>query len=100
MTRDDNNQPAVIIPRAVFWGLIVPLVSGLVAGSAYAAILSTTVATQGTNQVSFSLRLSAIESRVDANKDASTTKVDSINDRLTRMEAQLQFLVRTSEAKK
>lgn len=98
MTKDD--QPSVVIPRAVFWGLIVPLIAGTITASAYLAGLSMTVATQGTNQVAFNLRLSAIEGRVDANKDTSTAKVDSINDRLTRMEAQLQFLVKTSEGKK
>lgn len=99
MTKPDE-QPAVVIPRAVFWGLIVPLVGGICAGSAYMAGLSMTVANQGTNQVAMNLRVGALESRVDANKEASAAKVDSINDRLTRMEAQLSFLVKTSEAKK
>jgi hypothetical protein len=39
-----EDQPAVVIPRSVFWGLIVPLVGGICAGSAYMASLSMTVA--------------------------------------------------------
>lgn len=99
MTTHDE-QPSVVIPRAVFWGLIVPLVGGICAGSAYMAGLSMTVATQGTNQVAMNLRIGALENRVDTNKDSATAKSDSINDRLTRMEAQLSFLVKTSESKK
>jgi hypothetical protein len=103
MTRD--TEPAgITIPRTVFWGLIVPLIIGICSGSAYMAVLSMTVARQGAdqvaNQTAMNVRIAALESRVDGNKDASTTKVDSINDRLTRMEAQLSFLVKTSEAKK
>lgn len=100
MTKPDDEQPAVVIPRAVFWGLIVPLVGGICAGSAYMASLSMTVANQGTNAVTMNLRVGALESRVDGNKESAATKVDSINDRLTRMEAQLSFLVKTSEGKK
>jgi hypothetical protein len=46
------------------------------------------------------LRVSALEGRVDTNKESATAKSDSINDRLTRMEAQLSFLVKTSEGVK
>jgi hypothetical protein len=99
-----SRPPATTIPRTVFWGLIVPLIIGICSGSAYMAVLSMTVARQGAdqvaNQTAMNVRIAALESRVDGNKDASTTKVDSINDRLTRMEAQLSFLVKTSEAKK
>lgn len=95
-----DEQPAVIIPRAVFWGLIVPLVGGMCAGSAYMAVLSFTVANQGTNQVAINLRVGSLENKFETNKDASTATVGGINERLTRMEAQLSFLVKTSEAKK
>jgi hypothetical protein len=95
-----EREQAIVIPRAVFWGLIVPLITALCLGSAYMANLSTSVATLGSNLVATNARVTGVESRVDINKDASVSKTDSINDRLTRMEAQLGFLVKTSEAKK
>jgi hypothetical protein len=96
----EDDRSAVVIPRAVFWGLVVPLIFGMCSGSFYMAVLSTTLSTQGNTQTALAMRISALEGRVDSNKDTSTAKVDDINSRLTRMEAQLQFLVKTSEAKK
>lgn len=101
MTRQDAGEaPAIVIPRTVFWGLLVPMVTAICLGSGYMAVLSMTVANQGTNQADFSVRIRAIETKIDNNKDASNTTTGAINDRLTRMEAQLSFLVKTSEAKK
>lgn len=62
--------------------------------------LSMTVANQGTNQVALAARISAVETKVEANKEAGAVKTDGINDRLTRMEAQLSFLVTTSKGQK
>lgn len=98
MNRPDDA--AIVIPRTVFWGLIVPLITALCLGSAYMANLSTSVATLGTTLVATNARVTGVESRVDVNKDASASREAAINDRLTRMEAQLGFLVKTSEAKK
>lgn len=98
MTRPDDA--AIVIPRTVFWGLIVPLVTALCLGSAYMANLSTSVAALGTALAAINARVSGVESRVDVNKDANASSQAAINDRLTRMEAQLGFLVKTSEAKK
>lgn len=99
-SKGEDDRTAVVIPRTVFWGLVVPLIGGMCSGSFYMAVMSTTLASQGSTQTTLTLRISALESRVEANKDTSTAKVDDINSRLTRMEAQLQFLVKTSEAKK
>lgn len=96
MTRDDDS-PAVVIPRAVFWGLILPLIGGICGGSWYAAQLSVTVANQGTNQATMTLHIAALESKVDANKDLESAKAGDVSNRLARMEAQLSFLVKTSE---
>lgn len=93
MTTPDEQSSAVTIPRAVFWGLILPLIAGICGGSWYMAALSMTVSSQGT-------RLSQVEARTETNKDASVTTTAVINDRLTRMEAQLSFLVKTSEGTK
>lgn len=94
MTADPRHDSAIIaIPRPVFWGLLVPMLFAICGGSWYMAILSLTVANQGS-------RLTVVEGKTETNKDASTLKTDAINDRLIRMEAQLSFLVKASDAHK
>ena len=101
---DDKPKSGIVIPTAVFWGLVVPLVLFISSASYYMANLSTTVASQGTsqatNQAAISARITAVENKVDINKDAGINTTAIINDRLTRMEAQLGFLVKASEGHK
>jgi hypothetical protein len=95
MTRppdDDEVVTAIAIPKAVFWGLIVPMLGAICGGSVYMGQLSMTVANQG-------LRLTAAENRVDTNNDKMTAVSGGMNDRLIRMEAQLGYLVQTSNKK-
>lgn len=91
--RLDQTDAAIVIPRMVFWGLILPLIVAICGGSWYMAVLSMTVAGQGT-------RLTVVEAKTDTNKDATAITTNTINDRLTRMEAQLGFLVKASDAAK
>jgi len=103
-TTPEGNSASFIIPKPVFWGLLVPGLTFLVAAVWAWAVLTNTVATMAAdrlrNHIETQARLSAVESRVEVNKDAGASVTNSIDLRLTRMEAQLSYLVGTTGAGK